>query len=67
MNNPMNILNMLPQLKQNPIALLQKVGLNIPANMTNPQQMIQHLMNSGQITQQQYDNACQMAKQFGLK
>lgn len=67
MNNPMNILNMLPQLKQNPMALLQRVGLNIPANVTNPQQMIQHLMNSGQITQQQYDNACQIAKQFGLK
>ena len=30
----------------------------------NPQQMIQQMMNSGQINQNQYNNAVQMAQRF---
>lgn len=30
----------------------------------NPQQQIQNMLNSGQITQTQYDNAVQMARQL---
>ena len=30
----------------------------------NPQQMVQQMLNSGQISQQQYNNAVQMANQF---
>lgn len=30
----------------------------------NPQQMIQQMLNSGKITQQQYDKAVQMANQM---
>ena len=30
----------------------------------NPQQMVQQMLQSGQISQQQYDNAIQMARQF---
>ena len=30
----------------------------------NPQQMVQQLMNSGRITQEQYNNAVQMAQQL---
>ena len=30
----------------------------------NPQQQIQQMLNSGQITQQQYDQAVQMANQL---
>lgn len=71
MNNPFgnmgNMMQMLGQLKQNPMALLQRARLNVPANLSDPQQMIQHLMNSGQITQQQYDQARQMAQMFGMK
>lgn len=74
MNNPLagmmqmgNIMQMLTQLQQNPMALLQRAGLNVPANINNPQQMIQHLMNSGQISQQQYNDARQMAQMFGVK
>ena len=74
MSNPLfgmmqmgNLMNLLPQFKQNPLAMLQRAGLNVPANISNPQQMIQHLMNTGQITQGQYDSARQMAQMFGLK
>lgn len=30
----------------------------------NPQQQIQNMLNNGQITQTQYDNAVQMARQL---
>lgn len=30
----------------------------------NPQQMVQQMLNSGRITQQQYDNAVQIANQI---
>lgn len=30
----------------------------------DPKQQIQQMLNSGQITQQQYDNAVKMANQF---
>lgn len=74
MNNPLNmlgnmgnIMQMLTQFRQNPMAMFQRAGLNVPSNINDPQAMIQHLMNSGQITQQQYDQARQMAQMFGMK
>ena len=62
-----NIMQMLPQLKSNPLALLRQAGFNVPANMNNPKAIIQHLMNSGQINQQQLTQAQQMAQNFGIK
>ena len=67
MGGGMNIMQMLGQFRQNPMAMLQRAGFNVPAGISNPQQMIQHLMNSGQISQQQFDQARQMAQQFGVK
>lgn len=60
-----NILGMLTQLKQNPLALLNRAGYNVPGNISNPQQIIQHLVQSGQVNQQQLDYAQQMARMFG--
>ena len=67
MNNPNNCMNpmqMLQQLRQNPIQILKRFGMNVPDNMNDPNAIIQHLMNSGQVSQQQYDRARQMAAQF---
>lgn len=66
-NGNMNPMMMLSQLKSNPMALLQRAGFNIPSNLNNPQAIIQHLMNSGQISQQQLNNAQAMAKNFGIR
>lgn len=63
MNKP-NPMAMLNQLKSNPVAFLRSAGLNIPQNLTDPNAIIQHLMNSGQISQQQFDRARQMAQSF---
>lgn len=64
--NPMQLMQMLPQLKSNPMAILGQMG--VPQNISNnPQAVIQNLMNSGRITQSQYDQAMQMAKNMGFK
>ena len=72
MNNPLfggnmprvNPMQMLQQLRQNPVQMLRQAGLNVPDNLNDPNQIIQHLMNSGQISQQNYERARQMAAQF---
>lgn len=61
MNNPMQ---MLQQLRQNPVQVLRQAGLNIPDNLSDPNAIIQHLMNSGQISQAQYTRAREMATRF---
>ena len=60
----MNPMQMLQQLRQNPAQMLRRAGLNVPDNLNDPNQIIQHLMNSKQVTQQQYEQARQMAAQF---
>ena len=60
----MNPMQMLQQLRQNPAQMLRRAGLNVPDNLNDPNQIIQHLMNSKQVTQQQYERARQMAAQF---
>lgn len=47
------------QFKQNPMAMLSK-RFNIPDNMNDPNQIIQHLLNTGQVSQQQVNNAMQL-------
>lgn len=67
MNNPMmgmNPMQMVQALKANPIQFLQRAGFNVPNNLNDPNQIIQHLMNSGQISQQRYEQARQIAAQF---
>lgn len=60
----MNPVQMIQQLKANPIQFLQRVGFNVPNNLNDPNDIIQHLMNSGQISQQRYEQARQMVAQF---
>lgn len=62
--NPMQIMQ---QLKSNPLGVLRQYGFNVPDNLTDPNSIIQHLMNSGQINQAQYNRARQMAQQLGIK
>lgn len=60
-----NMNSMLQDLKQNPVQFLMQRKLNIPQDIANdPNAIIQHLMNSGQISQAQYNKAMQMAKKI---
>ena len=56
-------MQMLQLLRQNPVLMLRQAGLNVPDNLNDPNQIIQHLMNSGQVSQQRYEQARQMAAQ----
>ena len=59
-----NPLQFLQRLQQNPAQFLKELGLDIPANMQTPNEIIQHLMNSGQVSQQQYNAARQQVSAF---
>lgn len=60
----MNPMQMVQQLKANPIQFLQRAGYNVPSNLNSPNDIIQHLMNSGQVSQDAYNRARQMVAQF---
>lgn len=60
-----NLMYQLQALQQNPMQFLMQRRFNVPQNIANdPNAIIQHLMNTGQISQAQYNQAAQMAKQF---
>lgn len=62
MNNPMGVLQ---QLKANPMQFLMQRKMNIPQNIANdPSAILNHLLQTGQISQQQINNAYQMMGQF---
>ena len=63
MNNP---LAMLQTLRQNPMQFLMQRRMNLPQgmNMQDPQAILNHLMQTGQVSQDQVNRAWQMAQQF---
>lgn len=59
--NLMNIMGMFNKLTQNPMQTLIESGMNIPQDISNnPQSIVQHLLNTGQISQSQVNQAMQM-------
>ena len=63
MNNIQNIFAMYNTLRQNPTQILGNLG--IPNNIiNNPQAVLQHLMNNGSVSQEQYNQAVRMARNF---
>ena len=73
MNNPFfsalnrpNMNNMLQQIKTNPVAFLAQKGINIPQGMMDPNAILQHLVSSGRVSQNQINAAMQMGKRFGM-
>lgn len=63
MNN--NFLQDLQQLRNNPIQFLMKRKFNVPQNIgNNPNNIAQYLLNTGQVSQEQYNQAAKLARQF---
>ena len=56
-----DLMNMYQQLRSNPMQLLAR-RFNIPQNinLNDPNAITQHLINTGQVTQEQYNNANNM-------
>ena len=53
------------QLGQDTSGMMGKVGLNVPQNLNgNGMGAMDHLLKSGQINQQQYDQAMQFARKL---
>lgn len=66
--NPMNLMGMLQQLKGNPMQMLLQRRMNVPQNMTNdPQAILNHLLQTGQISQAQVNQAYQMAQRWVVR
>ena len=57
---PMNPMQKLQELKQNPVNVLKQAGFNVPDGMNNPNQILQHLLQSGQVTQNRIAQIRQM-------
>ena len=57
--NPFQLMNMYQQIRTNPIQLLSQ-RFNIPNDMNNPNDIIQHLLNTNQVSQAQVNNAMNM-------
>lgn len=51
-------------LRANPVEVLKRSGLNIPQGMNDPQQIVQHLLQSGQITNPRLQMIQRMAGQL---
>lgn len=59
--NPMALMN---EFRSNPIGILQNLGYNIPSEMNNPQQIVNHLLNTGQLMPAQMQRIQQIASRF---
>lgn len=61
-NNPME---MLQSFKANPMQFLMQRKFNVPQSMANdPQAILNHLLQTGQVNQNQVNAAYQMAQRF---
>lgn len=58
-NNP---LNMVHEIKNNPAQFLATRGVNIPNGMNNPNDILNHLMSTGKVSQGRYNQAVSMAQ-----
>ena len=57
--NVNDILSLYQQMKSDPRQMLSK-KYNFPQDMNNPQDIIQHLLNTGQVSQAQVNNIMNM-------
>lgn len=62
--NPMQAFS---QLQNDPAGTLRQFGLNVPAGMNNAQQIVHHLVQTGQVPQSRFAQAMQMMGQMGRR
>lgn len=70
--NVMKVFNQFQQFMQNPMSAFTSAGINIPENIQgNPEAITNYLRNSGQMSEDQYNQAAQFANMaqnmFGKK
>ena len=62
-----NFQQALSQLRADPAGTLKAAGLNIPAGMSNPQEIINHLLQSGQVSNPRLQMAQRMMGMFARR
>jgi len=75
MSNPLynslnnnGIMSQFQTFQQNPMQFLMSRNINIPQQyLNNPKDAIQYLLNSGKMTQANFNQLSQMASQMGIK
>ena len=69
MINPQVLLQMLPQVKNNPIGAVIGAGLNIPQNQqfNSPYEIVQYLASTGQVNQNLINTGISQAQSMGYK
>lgn len=60
-----NLFNMLSQFKSNPMQMLSQ-RYNIPQNINNPQDIVQYLVKTGQVSQDQVNKVMQMKDMLNM-
>ena len=66
--NMPNMQEQLKQLQSNPREFIQKAGMNIPDElMGNPQAMVMHLIQTGQVSNPMMQRIMPMIRQMGVK
>lgn len=59
----MNLFELYNKFRQNPMSMLQQ-RYNIPSEIQNPEEIVKHLVSTGQITQNQVNQAMNMSRMF---
>lgn len=55
-----NMISMYQRFMQNPSQALMEAEFNVPQGMSNPNDIIQHLLNTGQVSQSRVNQVMQM-------
>lgn len=64
----MDIMNQFNRFIQNPVAFLMQKNVNIPSEYrSNPMGAVQYLMNTGQMSQETFEQIRSVAYQMGVK
>ena len=58
-NNANDLMQLYQQMRSNPMQMLSQ-RFNIPQGINNPNDIVQHLLNTGQVTQSQVNQAMSM-------
>ena len=68
LNSQPNMQDMMRQIPSDPMGMARQAGYQIPENLAgNPQAMVQHLMQTGQVGGQKLQQAMQMMQRMGLR
>ena len=63
--NMASLMQKFNQFRQNPVGAIMQMGFNVPPHLqNNPQGTVNYLRNSGQMSEEQFNQLSQMAQMF---